>query len=140
MRNVVVSLSLIFAAALVVFADEKPTKEYQDMMKSNQATVGPMGLRGHIAMKDYDAIGRDAATIKENYTKLEAFWTQKKADDAVAIVKTGLQAAMDLDAGAKAKDDEKIVLANRALAGTCTDCHQDHRTQLVPAKNGFEIR
>ena len=140
MRKLVAPLCLVFVAVLVVFADEKPTPEYQNMMKSNQATVGPMGLRAHIAAKDYDAIAKDAATIKENYTKLEAFWVQKKADDAIAITKAGLQAAADLDAGAKAKDDQKIVTANRALAATCTDCHQDHRTQLLPAKNGFEIR
>ena len=44
-------LTVMAVCAAVVFgltvrANEKPTTEYQDIMKSNAAANGPMGLRG----------------------------------------------------------------------------------------------
>src|SRR5689334_5569689 len=94
-----------FGLALLAFAvafgfnaaaNEKPSMEFRELMKSNAAADGPMGLRGHSAAKDYEAIAKDAATLKANFMKIEAFWTMKKVDDAIAFAKTGLKAAGDL--------------------------------------------
>src|SRR5437762_12700212 len=113
MKRLLALAAAILVCGLTVMADEKPTKEYQDVMKSNAATTGPMGLRAHVAAKDYEAIGMDAITLKGNYTKIDAFWTQKKADDAMQLSKAGLQAAMQLEAAAKATDDAMILQAQR---------------------------
>jgi len=124
---------------LVLAAQEKPTMEFQDAMKSNAEVTGPMGLRAHITAKDYDAVGKDAATLRANFTKIEAFWTQRKTDDAIAWSKAGVKAAADLDTAAKAKDDAGIAAAQRGIAATCRDCHQEHRLMLV-TENRFEIK
>ena len=131
-------LVLAVAFGLNVLANEKPTMEFQDLMKSNGAAAGPMGLRGHVNMKDYDAIAKDAATLKGNFTKIEAFFTQKKWDDAVTFAKVGGKAAADLEVAAKAKDDAGIAAANMALTPACGGCHMAHRERLPDMT--FEIK
>jgi len=131
-------LTMAIAFGLTALANEKPTMEFQTIMRSNAATNGAMGLRAHITAKDYDAIAKDAATFKENFSKIEAFWTQKKVDDAIKLAKTGHEAAEDLDKAAKAKDDAAIMAAQMKIGGTCGGCHMAHREQL-PDKT-FEIK
>jgi cytochrome c556 len=131
-------LTFAVAFGLTALANEKPTMEYQDLMKSNAAAAGPMGLRGHVNAKDYDAIAKDAATLKANMAKIEAFWTQKKADDAIAFAKVGGKAAADLEAAAKAKDDAGIAAATMALTPACGGCHMAHRERLPDMS--FEIK
>ena len=134
-------ISLTVAAVFLGFsvsANEKPSMEFQDLMKSNGATIGPMGLRAHVTAKDYDAIAKDAATLKANYAKIEAFWTQKKADDAIKFSKDGADAATALENAAKAKDDAAIAAASAKITPTCAGCHMAHREQL-PDKS-FEIK
>ena len=131
-------LTMAIAFGLTALANEKPTTEFQNIMKSNAATNGAMGLRAHIAAKDYDAIAKDAATFKENFSKVEKFWTEKKVDDAVKFAKTAHEAAEDLEKAAKAKDDAAIMAAQMKLAPNCGGCHMAHREQL-PDKT-FEIK
>jgi hypothetical protein len=121
-----------------VLANEKPTTEFQDLMKSNAAASGPTGVRAHITAKDYDAIAKDAATLKANFTKIEAFWAQKKVDDAIKFAKDGGQAAAALETAAKAKNDAEITAAVAKIGPTCAGCHMAHREQL-PDKT-FEIK
>jgi len=131
-------LTMAIAFGLTALANEKPTMEFQNIMRSNAATNGAMGLRAHITAKDYDAIAKDAATFKENFSKIEAFWTQKKADDAIKLAKTGHEGAEDLEKAAKAKDDAGIMAAQMKIGAVCGGCHMAHREQL-PDKT-FEIK
>ncbi len=138
-RTVVLALAMVAGVAalgLSVIANEKPTAEFQNLMKSNSAANG--ALRTHVGAKDYDAIAADAITLKDNYAKIEAFWTAKKVDDAIAFAKTGSKGAADLEVAAKAKNDEGIAAASKAVASTCGGCHMAHREQL-PDKT-FEIK
>ena len=131
-------LTMAIAFGLTALANEKPTMEFQTIMRSNAATNGAMGLRAHITAKDYDAIAKDAATFKENFSKIEKFWTEKKVDDAVKFAKTAHEAAEDLEKAAKAKDDAAIMTAQMKIGATCAGCHMAHREQL-PDKT-FEIK
>ncbi len=136
-RTVELALVMVVVAfGLSVVAQEKPTADFQNVMKSNGATNMALGM--HIMAKDYAGIAADAATLKANYAKIEAFWTAKKADDAIAISKTGVQGATDLETAAKAMNDDGIAAARKAVGGTCAGCHMAHRTQL-PDKT-FEIK
>ena len=123
-------LTMAMAMGLTVMAGEKAPVPFQDAMKSNAAATGPMGLRAHATAKDYDAIAKDAATIKANYALIEAFWVQRKVEDAIAFSKTGSKAAADLETAAKAKDDGAIAAATMALTPTCGGCHMVHRERL----------
>jgi cytochrome c556 len=131
---------VLFAVAATfapnVVANEKPPSEFQDLMKSNGMTVA--ALRMHIMAKEYDGIAMDAATLRGNFAKIEAFWTARKVNDAVEFAKAGAQGAADLETAAKAKSDEGIAAANKVTTGSCAGCHMAHREQL-PDKT-FEIK
>ena len=145
-------LALAVAFAAVLVAIEKPPKDLQDLMKSNGsivdislgieraavdakgAAVAPPSLKAHVKAKDYDGIASDAATLKANFTKVEAFWTQRNIDDAIKISKAAVKASADLEAAAKAKDDVAISSSANAVAATCRDCHQAHRLMQLTDK------
>lgn len=137
------TMALSALAVAVVFgmsvrASEKPTEDFQATMKSNGAAGGPMGLRAHVAAKDYDAIAKDAATLEANMAKTEAFFTAKKVDDAVAAAKAGRKGAADVAAAAKTKDDAALATAVTAVNGSCGSCHMAHRERMPDMT--FEIK
>ena len=134
-RTVVLALAMM-ATLVVVSADEKPTPDFQNIMKSNAGANAD--LRKAIPAKDYTAVAGDAATLKANFAKIEAFWTARKVDDAIAFAKSGSKAAADLEAAAKDKNDAGIEAANKAVGATCAGCHAAHRVQL-PDKT-YEIK
>ena len=105
-------------------------------MKSNAAIN--MALRTHMQAKDYDAVATDAGTLKANFRKIEAFWTQKNADDAIAFAKAGGKAAGDLETTAKARDDAGIAMARMGILPNCAGCHMAHRERLPDMT--FEIK
>jgi cytochrome c556 len=115
---------------------EKPTAEMQGIMQSN--AVASSALAAHIKEKNYDAIVKDAATLRQNFVETEAFWSGKQTDGALIITRTGLQAVADLQAAALGKDDTAIEKAAAALNGTCGACHKMYRAEL-PDKS-YEIR
>jgi mono/diheme cytochrome c family protein len=129
-------MTLAVALGLTLFANEKPTPELQDTMKSNAAANA--ALRMHIMAKDYDAAAMDALTLKVNFAKIESFFTAKKWQDAMDIARTGGKAAGDLAVAALAKDDAAVAAAQMALAPNCGACHMKHREQL-PDKS-YEIK
>ena len=145
-------LAIAVAFAVTVMASEKPTKEYQEVMRSNGAIIDislgtnrngglpaePGSLRVYTRAKDYDGIAKDAATLKANFAKVETFWTQRTVDDAINFSRAAVKAATDLETAAKAKDDAGIAAAQRAIAATCASCHQAHRV-IVLTDGTFEI-
>ena len=136
-RSVGLALAIVVAVfGLSVVANEKPTPEFQNIMKATGAANGM--LRMHIMAKDYDAIAVDAAALKDNFAKIEAYWTAKKVDDAIAFAKTGTKGATDLETAAKAKSDDGIAAANKVAASACGGCHMAHR-EALPDKT-FEIK
>lgn len=124
---------------------EKPTKEFSDIMKANgdliniKLGMNPIGntaedrasLSVHIKAKDYNGIAKDAATLKANLTKIQAFWAARKVDDAIEFSKAVVKAATDLEAAASAKDDAGIITARRAIVAACVGCHNSHRALVL---------
>lgn len=130
------SFALAVAFGLTLVANEKPTEDFSNIMKSNGMTRA--ALVKHTMAKDYDGIASDAATFKGNFAKVETFWTAKKVNDAVGFAKAAGKAAADLETAAKAKDDAAIATSTMALTSQCAACHMAHREQL-PDKT-FEIK
>jgi hypothetical protein len=156
------TLAVIGLAALgvTVVANDAPTPEFQALMKSNAAIVDLIGvnnalgrdtnietrdvsgepaIRVHLRAKDFDGVAKDAATLKENFTKIEAFWTARKTDDAVMFSKTALKQIGDIEGAAKAQDAVGVTKAQAALANTCRDCHLAHRVVMLTERS-FAIR
>ena len=128
--RVYVSTTLAVAALGVVtlLGAEKPPESYVTLMKDTNTAA--QALRGHVQAKDYDGIAADAAALKKLFAGTEAFWTSRKADDAIGFSKAGAKASADLEAAAKAKNDDGIATAARAVNGTCMGCHTAHRERL----------
>ena len=129
-----VSAAALTAAGIIVTgmitlrAGEKPPEAHVKLMKDINATATE--LRGHNQSKDYDAIAADAAKLKTYFAEVEKFWTPRKVDDAIGFAKTGAKGAADLETAAKAKNEEGVATAARAVTGTCMGCHTAHRERL----------
>jgi hypothetical protein len=148
----------IAALAAVAGAIDKPTPDFQNVMKSNAKIVdlagggfgretnievadvtGEPSLRAHLREKDFDGIVKDAATLKANFEKVEAFWVARKADDAVMLSKIALEQVANIDKAARAQDASGVTKAQAALANTCRDCHLAHRVVMLTERT-FSIK
>lgn len=128
MRHYPSALAIAAAAVMTVMAAEKPPEAHVKLMKDTNATA--TALRGHVQAKDYDAIAADAATLKTMFADIEKFWAARKTEDAIGFAKAGAKGAADLETAAKAKNEEGVATAARAVNGTCMGCHTAHRERL----------
>ena len=107
---------------------EKPTPEMQAIMKSNAAVSA--ALAAHVKERDYDAILKDAAAIRQNFADTEAFWAERRMDAALNITRNGLQALAGLEAAALVNDNAAVEKAAAAVTGTCGACHRAYEIRL----------
>jgi len=116
-------------------ATEKPTEAFKTLMKTAGATMQSIGKNADA--KNYDAIVADAGTLKTTFAEVGKFWTEKKVDTALAACKATYQAATDLETAAKAKNDEGIASARKAIGAGCQSCHTQHREKTA---DGYDIK
>jgi len=121
-------LGVITVGVAVVLAGEMPPESYVKLMKDTNAAM--QSLRGHVQAKDYDGMTGDAAALKKLFAGVEAFWTVRKADDAIGFARTAGKAASALEAAARTRDDDAVATAARTVNGTCMGCHTAHRERL----------
>jgi cytochrome c556 len=155
----VAGLAALFGMTLAAL--EKPTPEFQNLMKSNASIVdlagannalgrdtnvdvnredvGDPSIRTHLKARDFDAIVKDAATLKQNFARIEAFWAERRVDDAVAFSKAAIKAVTDIETAAQAKDAAAVTKAQAALADTCRACHLAHRVVMLTERT-FQLR
>jgi cytochrome c556 len=126
----------LIVLGLTVRANEKPSESYQKAMKDLGAAN--QSLRNNVTAKDYDTIAKDAATFKASFAVAQAFWTGKQVDDAMKLAQEGAKAAADLETAAKAKNEEGVAAAQKAVGATCATCHLAHRERLQDGT--FEIK
>jgi hypothetical protein len=139
MRGKVMLVFAVCAAFVLgptVSGNEKPSESYQKAMKDLGAAN--MSLRNALPMKDYDTIATNAGTFKASFSVALSFWMGKKADDAIGLAQAGAKAAADLETAAKAKNEEGVQAAAKAVGSTCAACHMAHRERLQDGT--FEIK
>jgi len=122
------ALGAAAAFGLAVLASEKEPDSYIKNMKDTNAASA--SLRKSVEAKDYDAVAKDAATLKGLFSTTEEFWTQRNVADAIAAAKGAVKASTDLEAAAKAKDAAAVADAAKAVNGSCKTCHDAHRERL----------
>src|SRR5262245_55431937 len=137
MRNAIPLAGCVALFGMSVAAIEAPPPDFQNIMKSNASIVDLVGgggvfgrdtnievkdvigepaIRVHLRAKDFEAIVKDAATLRDNFTKVQEFWVARKAEDAITFSKTALQQIGDLEAAAKSQDLAGVTKAQAALA------------------------
>lgn len=123
-----ISVVSVFAALLSAQDDAA----YTTAMK----TVNPAvrAVNPAIAAKDNAAVAAAAKTLVDAFTTINAYWTAKKTEDAIALSATAKSAASAL---AAATDADAQTAALKQLQGTCQPCHAAHRGGMPPA---FQIK
>jgi len=123
-------------------ANEKPAEAYQKAEKDLNTTNN--SLRNNVKAIDYSGLEKDAASLKAAFTVMLAYWQEKKAEDAIKFIQTGITAAADLDTAAKAMNYNGVLAAQNAvvgsngvafvgetaLPGVCVGCHMAHRQRM----------
>ena len=114
-------------------------EEYAQLMKANAQAVG--GMNKAIGSGTYADARMNLATLRKNYMALQGFWTDKKTDDAVAIVKDGLTRldALDKTLSAATVDQMAAQAAAKEFGGaTCGACHKLYREG--DQQSGFKFK
>jgi hypothetical protein len=98
-------------------------------------TAGPSGgastaLDAYLKERNYSAIVTVAVLYTGNFAYLEDFWSRRGVSGAVHISRRGRQAASDLAAAARRRDQGALETAAAALVETCDACHRLYRTRL----------
>lgn len=130
MRRLVMCASVVvFAWAGVVTAQGLATmEEYVKLMKSNAQANG--GMNKAIGSGAYADARAQVATLRQNFTTLQPFWTQRKRDDAIGIIKDALSRleALDKMLSAATVDQMAAQAAAKEFGGnTCGACHKLYR-------------
>jgi hypothetical protein len=114
-------------------------EEYAQLMKANAQAMG--GANKAIGSGAYADARTNVAVLRKNYMALQGFWTEKKKDDAGAIVKDGLARldALDKMLSAPTVDQMAAQAATKEFAGaTCGACHKAYREG--DAQSGYKFK
>jgi cytochrome c556 len=134
----------VFALVVsVAQADEKPTEAYQRAMKEMSASA--QALRAEVktiesagAYPDYTPLEKHVSTLRAAFKTTLAYWSDKKAADAIDVSQAGLTGVDALEKAAKEKSYDNLVSASSAISATCASCHKAHRTQTP--EGTYEIK
>ena len=143
MRRLTTSVAMGLVAVLVTVASAQMKittfEDHAKLMKSNAQANGALGKAlGAGAFADART---QVATLRQNFTTLQAFWTEKKRDEPIKIVKDGLMRldALDTLLAAPAPDQMAAQAAAKELGpNTCGACHKQLRDG--DAQTGFRFR
>jgi hypothetical protein len=100
--------------------------EYDTAMKEVGTVSG--GLRGAAAAPTDDTV-KGAQRLLAIFTDVQAYWTDKKVDDAMGFAKTAASSADALAKALAAKDAAAAGDAQKAMTAQCASCHMAHRTR-----------
>ena len=140
-RFFVCATALLAVLGAGVIAQSKITtvEEYAKVMKSNAQANGASNKA--IGSGAYADARTQLATRRGNFVMLQGFWTEKKRDDAVGILKDGVTRidALDKMLSAPTVDQMAAQAAAKEFGGnTCGACHKLYREG--DAQAGFRFK
>ena len=131
----------VCAAAIAVggsgiAAQEALTEEtYGPTMSEIRLIVGDAEL--HVDARYWPELGEDLDKLFPMFRQIEAFWTERGNDDAVAKALTTIEGLREIGAAGVAMDQGQARTGIRALRGTCQSCHDAHREETA---DGYRIK
>jgi cytochrome c556 len=134
-----ISLLTIVACGVVGAQANLSSDDHAKLMKANAQAAGAMNKA--IGSGAFADARMQVATLRQNFTSIQAFWMDKKKDDALAIVKDGLTRldALDKILGATTIDQMAAQAAAKEFGGnTCGACHKLYREG--DAQTGFRFK
>ena len=133
------ALVMVWLGALAIAQTKVTTlEEYAKLMKSNAQTNGAMNKA--IGSGAFADARTQLTTLRQNFMTLQAFWTERKNDATIAIVKDGLTKidALDKLLSGPAPDQQAAMAAAKEVQGTCGACHKMNREG--DNQTGFRFR
>ena len=133
------ALMAVLGAVVIAQSKITTTEEYAKVMKSNAQANGASNKA--IGSGAYADARTQLATLRGNFMMLQGFWTEKKRDDAIGILKDGVTRidALDKMLSAATVDQAAAQAAAKELAGnTCAACHKLYREG--DNQTGFRFR
>ena len=134
-----ISLLTIVSCGVVGAQANLSSDDHAKLMKANAQAAGAMNKA--IGSGAFADARMQVATLRQNFTSIQAFWMDKKKDDALAIVKDGLTRldALDKILGATTIDQMAAQAAAKEFGGnTCGACHKLYREG--DAQTGFRFK
>jgi hypothetical protein len=120
----------------IAAAQEALTEEtYGPTMSEIRLIVGDAEL--HVDARYWPELGEDLDKLFPMFRQIEAFWTERDNDDAVAKALTTIEALREIGAAGIAMDQGQARAGIRALRGTCQSCHDAHREETA---DGYRIK
>lgn len=118
-----------------VLAQDKPSAEYVNAMQTMAVVAKEMPER--LAANDVPGMDKLVIAARPAIGVLDAFWSAREAEDAKRFVATASKAISEISVAVHLMTDgvnpiaiEGAQESIKALTGTCTACHQAHRTTL----------
>jgi len=133
------ALMAVLGAGVIAQSKITTVEEYAKVMKSNAQANGASNKA--IGSGAYADARTQLATLRGNFMMLQGFWTEKKRDDAVGILKDGVTRidALDKMLSAATVDQMAAQAAAKEFGGnTCGACHKLYREG--DAQAGFRFR
>jgi len=125
-ERIVVAAALVLAIAAPVMAYQEVTAEdYDAAMKTIRTTV--QGAGDHLEAQDAPSVGADGTTLVEQFTKINAYWNNRREEEAIALSDRALAAARVFQEAGAAGDFDRANRAFTELRGTCMECHNQYR-------------
>ena len=134
-----VVLAAVFVGSVLTAQTKIATpQDYTMVMKSNAQNMG--GTNKAIMSGAYADAKTSLATVRQNFMALQTFWTEKKKDDAVGIVKNALSQidALDKMLSAPTVDQPGALAQAKMIQGACGACHGAYREG--DAQAGFKFK
>ena len=131
-----VCAAAIAAGGSGIAAQDALTEEtYGPTMSEIRLIVGDAEL--HVDARYWPELGEDLDKLFPMFRQIEAFWTGRGNDDAVAKVQVTLDALREIGAAGIAMDQGSARTGIRALRATCQSCHDAHREETA---DGYRIK
>lgn len=123
-------------AGVGLAAQETLTEEtYGPTMSEIRLIVGDAEL--HVDARYWPELGEDLDKLFPMFRQIEAFWTARGNDDAVARTLTTIEALREIGDAGLAMEQGRARSGIRALRATCQSCHDAHREETA---DGYRIK
>jgi hypothetical protein len=126
---VVVGAASVCAQVPVAKAAIATEDDYSKAMKEIAAQNG--ALRKSLATPSEADASAAAARLETIFKDVQAYWENKKVEDATTAAKNAVAASQTISKAVAAHDIAAATTASQALGGTCTACHAAHRERLT---------
>lgn len=132
----VCAAAFVAGAFGVAAAQETLTEEsYGPTMAEIRLIVGDAEL--HVDARYWPELGEDLDKLFPMFRQIEAFWTERGNDDAVAKALTTIEALREIGNAGIAMEQGRARTGIRALRATCQSCHDAHREETA---DGYRIK